>query len=228
MYVLSLFHYLARDCKDPMGLSQCAINHNLAESNASGVQGQDPFLVTRDLALKYLTFLPRKMSNMKKDNSLSSFCMALVVTTVIVPGQPNEFCVANASSSPLLVQSSDRTQGHEHGIFEAYDNSKNARMRKERLDAFADHLKENPHFQGYIMSYGGRRTFVGEAKVRGQSAKNYLVKSKGIRADRVTIIDAGYRESWVIQLWFGVAGGSNPVPLPTIDKNQVIIRARRS
>jgi hypothetical protein len=149
----------------------------------------------------------------------------LLVTCVVIANQLNDFCVAPAFSNRLIVKASEYKSRDEHGIFEKYDNSKNAGERRERLDAFAVYLKENQHFQAYIMSYGGRRSYLGEAKTRGKSAKRYLVKSKGVKPSRITVIDAGYREDWTIELWYGVTGGSGPVPLPTIDRKQVIIRS---
>ena len=78
------------------------------------------------------------------------------------------------------------------------------------------------------MSYGGRRSFLREAKTRGQDAKKYLVKVKGIKARRITVIDAGYHENWVVELWYGVAGGPPPVPLPTIHKKHIKMRSAKS
>jgi len=165
---------------------------------------------------------------MKNHNSIAALgCIALAVTSVVNASQPRGFGITHTSFNPLIVSTIERNSTDEHGIFEKYDSNKNASERRERLDAFAGYLKENPHFQAYIMSYGGRRTYRGEAKSRGESAKRYLVKSKRIRATQITVIDAGYREDWVVELWYGVAGASSPAPLPTIDKKQVIMRSSR-
>lgn len=160
---------------------------------------------------------------MKQHNFATMFSFAVIVIVSHLCG----FCVAEASSNRPITKARERDSIDEHGIFEKYDKSKNASERKERLDAFASYLKENPHFQAYIMSYGGRRTFLREAKTRGQSAKKYLMK-KGIKPSRITVIDAGYREHWVVELLYGVTGGSSPEPLPTIDRKQVIMRSGRS
>ena len=148
------------------------------------------------------------------------------MTGVVIANQLNGFCVAPVWNREIIKESVCKSRD-EHGIFEKYDNSKNAEERRERLDAFAGYLKENQHFQAYIMSYGGRRSYRGEAKTRGTSAKRYLVKSNGIKPSRITVIDAGYREDWTIELWYGVTGGSSPAPLPTIDRKHVIIRPGR-
>ena len=166
---------------------------------------------------------------MKKHNSIAiTVSLVVAVTGVLFAGQLCGSCVAQPSSDPLIVKTRERNSIDEHGIFEKYDNTKNPSERRERLDAFAGYLNKNPHFQAYIMSYGGRRTYRGEAKSRGESAKRFLVKSKGINTKRITVIDAGYREDWVVELWYGIACGSRPTPLPTIDRNQVIMRSRRN
>jgi hypothetical protein len=165
---------------------------------------------------------------MKEHHSIATmFCLAFGVTGALVASHLIGSCVAQASSDLLIIQAKERNSLDEHGIFEKYDNSRNASERRERLDAFASYLKENPHFQAYIMSYAGRRTFRGEAKTRGQSAKRYLVKSKGVKPSRITVVDAGYRQHWVVELWYGVTGGSSPVPLPTVDRKHVIMRSGR-
>ncbi len=159
---------------------------------------------------------------MKKHKSIATlFCIALDVMGVVVASSLEGFCVAHQ----VIVQERERNSRDEHGIFEKYDNRKNTSQRQERLDAFASYLKENPHFQAYIMSYGGRRTSPGEAKTRGRSAKRYLVKSKGMKSSRITVIDAGYRENWVVELWYGVTGGTSPIRLPTIDRKHVRMRS---
>ena len=159
---------------------------------------------------------------MKQHNSIATI---FGVMGVLIASHLCAICVGEASRNPLINRATEQNSIDEHGIFEKYDNSKNASERRKRLNAFASYLKENPHFQGYIMSYGGRRTFLREAETRGESAKRYLMKSKGIKASRISVIDGGYREHWVVELWYGVTGGSRPVPLPTIDRKQVMMRS---
>lgn len=157
---------------------------------------------------------------MKQQNSIATIsCVAFGVIGVVIASHPRGFCVAQASLNPPITKARERKCIDEHGIFEKYDHSKNASERRERLDAFGSYLKENAHFQAYIMSYGGRRTFLREAKIRGQSAKKYMIKWQRIKPSRITVIDAGYREHWVVELWYGVKGGCSPVPIPAINRN---------
>jgi hypothetical protein len=117
------------------------------------------------------------------------------------------------------------TNPDEHAIlFEKYDKTKNGEQRRERLDAFALYLRENPHFRGYIMTYGGRRSCTREALRNAEDARNYLVKIKGIAARRLVVLDGGYHEEWTVELWAGTNDGTAPTPLPTVDSKEVKVR----
>lgn len=160
-----------------------------------------------------------------KDHELmgTMFCTALGLIAVLIGSHVDGFRVAVSPCNQKIVKEAARKSVDEHGIFERYGGSNTASERRERLDAFADYLNENQHFEAYIMSYGGRRTYFGEAKTLGRSAKRYLVRSKRIKSARITVIDGGYREDWVVELWYGVKGSMSPVALPTIDRKQVIM-----
>ena len=75
---------------------------------------------------------------MKEHNSIATmFCIALGVMGVVIASHLYGFCVALASSNALIIKARECNSIDEHGIFEKYDNSKNASERRERLDAFA-------------------------------------------------------------------------------------------
>ena len=46
--------------------------------------------------------------------------------------------------------------------------------------------------------------------------KKYLVDVRGMQAERFVIIDGGYRENLMIQLWIKSREGKAPVPTPTV------------
>lgn len=86
-----------------------------------------------------------------------------------------------------------------------------------RLDNFAIHLQNTPSAQGYIIFYGGRRfrsrlPRVGEAAARAGRLKPYLVNRRGIPADRVVVINGGYRDNFVVELWIVPPGAAAPEP----------------
>jgi hypothetical protein len=74
------------------------------------------------------------------------------------------------------------------------------------LDNFAIQLQNEPAAKGVMVFYGGRRfrgrlPKQGEAAARAARLKPYLVERRGIPAERVDVIDGGYKEEFQIQLW---------------------------
>jgi hypothetical protein len=64
-------------------------------------------------------------------------------------------------------------------LFETYDQETNKKDVEERLDAFAEFLKDNPTFGAYIISYAGRRACRGEALQRAKTQKHpWLQKAR--------------------------------------------------
>ena len=98
-----------------------------------------------------------------------------------------------------------------------------------RLDNFAIQLQNEPSAQGHIIFYGGRRfrgrlPRVGEAAVRSGRLKPYLVNRRGIPADRVVVINGGYRESFQIELWIIPFGSAGPGPHSTVPVSEIKFR----
>lgn len=85
---------------------------------------------------------------------------------------------------------------------------------KARLDNFARHLHETePEFKGYIVVYTGPRPGPAEARMRGERAKNHLVKARSIDATRVVVIDGGCRAQFAVELY-----AIPPLKSPTVPK----------
>ena len=99
---------------------------------------------------------------------------------------------------------------------------------KARLDAFAAELKKEPHSQGYIMVYAGKRARRGEAHARGQRARAYLLGNWVMHEKQVVAIDGGHRESRATELFIVPPGGSPPPSEPTVDPNEVQIIGGRA
>jgi PKD domain len=92
---------------------------------------------------------------------------------------------------------------------------------KARLDNFAIELQNDPTSQGYIIAYGGRRGRAGEAQRRADRAKDYLVNTRGISADRIVTVDGGFREDLTVELWIVPQGATAPAASPTVDPSEV-------
>jgi hypothetical protein len=105
------------------------------------------------------------------------------------------------------------------------DSYEATKLREERmhLDGLVSELKKEPHSQGYILVYAGKRAYRGEAVAHGRKAKEYLVKRKGIDARQIVVVDAGYREKLTVELFVVPSGGAWPQAEPTVDPIEVQI-----
>ena len=91
---------------------------------------------------------------------------------------------------------------------------------RAKLSLFAAQLLQQPGAQGYVLFYGGRRGVSGAART-GKRAKAYLVKERGIAADRIVIVEGGQKERLTIDLWIVPTGSTPPQPTPTVDRGPV-------
>jgi len=98
---------------------------------------------------------------------------------------------------------------------------------KARLDNFAIQLQNDPTAQGYIICYGGRVGYEGEAQSRCNRAKDYISNTRGIGADRLVTVDGGFKESLSVYVWVVPSGATPPAPSPTVDPRDVTILKRK-
>lgn len=95
-----------------------------------------------------------------------------------------------------------------------------------RLDNFAIGLSQSPAATGYIIFYGGRR-FRGRLPKRGEAAARaariqpYLVKRRGVAADRIIVINGGYAEAFHVELWIVPPGAVPPEPISTVSEHEI-------
>ena len=98
-----------------------------------------------------------------------------------------------------------------------------------RLDNFVVQLQNTPSSQGYIIFYGGRRfrgrlPRKGEAAVRAARLKSYLVNRRGMAAERTVVINGGYQETFLVELWIVPAGALPPEPHSTVPASKIKFR----
>jgi hypothetical protein len=105
------------------------------------------------------------------------------------------------------------------------DSYRAVKLREERmhLDGLVSELKKEPHSQGYILVYAGKRARRGEAVAHGQKAKEYLVKRRRMDARQIVVVDAGYREELTVELFVVPSDGVGPPAEPTVDPSEVRI-----
>ena len=95
-----------------------------------------------------------------------------------------------------------------------------------RLDNVTVFLNQNPKLQVHVVFYGGRVGMRNEALARATRMKSYLVRQRGLDADRVIIVDGGYRNELSGELWFSDRGTPAPVLTPTVDKKYVRLKGQ--
>lgn len=98
-----------------------------------------------------------------------------------------------------------------------------------RLDNFTISLQNSPAAKGVIIFYGGRRfrgrlPRRGDATARAARLNSYLTQRRGIPPDQVMVIDGGYREEWMAELWIVPPGADLPVGQPTIPIKEIKFR----
>ena len=90
------------------------------------------------------------------------------------------------------------------------------------LNYFASRLREpNTDSIGYIVVYAGQRARYCEADLRATQAKRYLVNQQGVQPDKIMIINGGYRENLMVELYVGPTGGNKPIVMPTVRPSKV-------
>jgi hypothetical protein len=136
-----------------------------------------------------------------------------VTATVEVGGLPAA-CVRRAACATAVIRDDFGCGFDEYGNV-TWENE------QARLDNFAIELQNDPTAQGYLVCYGGRKGRTGEAQRRCDRAKDYLVTTRGITADRIVTVDGGFREDLTVELWIVPSGATPPQSTPTVDPSEV-------
>ncbi len=123
-------------------------------------------------------------------------------------------------AAPVLAQDSSRQRPVDSIPRDEYGN---IRWRDEKpvLDRYANMLRQSPGSVVYIFSYGGLRTCKGWARARARRARNYLVATHGIAANRVFWSDGGFRVEDSTELWLRLPGETHPTPYATVNREAV-------
>jgi hypothetical protein len=87
---------------------------------------------------------------------------------------------------------------------------------RARLDNAAINLQHDPNVVLYLVAYGAQDGCVGEAVGRNNRAKLYLVRTRGVRSNRLITIDGGYREKSSVQIWLWPWDWTKPDSEPTV------------
>jgi hypothetical protein len=95
-----------------------------------------------------------------------------------------------------------------------------------RLDLFFDHLQTHPNVHGYLVGYNQPTIETGVFLRRLHGDAHYLVEMRGLTPDRLSVIDAGYRPSFTLELWAVTRDGAPPpltpsLPPPAVNKREL-------
>lgn len=85
-----------------------------------------------------------------------------------------------------------------------------------RLDAFAVGLQNVPDAVGYIIAYRGPKGPVGDAKAVNSRYLKYLVRMRGMNADKLKTIDGGIKQTPMREFWLVPMGATPPKATPMI------------
>ncbi len=76
----------------------------------------------------------------------------------------------------------------------------------------------------YLLAYSGPHACVGDADRLNLRAKTYLVAKRGIDSRRIILIDGGYLDTPVLEVWMLPSDISPPTAMPNIDRKLVRVK----
>ena len=84
------------------------------------------------------------------------------------------------------------------------------------LDNFAYYIKAEPGSRGYMISYQGRRKPPKYFAFDPEWQHKVLMSEWKFEEERVVLVDGGYREEAMMELWIVPEGAEAPEPTPTV------------
>lgn len=103
------------------------------------------------------------------------------------------------------------------------------KREKDHLDRFWTQLTYQPGARGLVVFYGGgsyrgRLPRRGESEERARRIKEYLVTKHGSDNGRIVMMNGGFREKWIAELWIVPPGAVPPKLSPTLDPKDIKFR----
>jgi hypothetical protein len=98
--------------------------------------------------------------------------------------------------------------------------------RSARFDIFFQEIQRSPESIGYVFLYCGKKCRYGEieAHLRGIELKTAIRK---FNRSRLVIVNAGFRDDFVTELWLVAKGQYPPTPRSTVNIKYVVFAERR-
>lgn len=136
------------------------------------------------------------------------------VTATVEVGGYNPACPSVNSSTVMVLPKVAARKMDEYGKLPPNE-------QKKRLDNFAIELMNDPTAQGYVIVYGGRTGQATEAQTAARKIQTDVVKTTGLPANRLVLMNGGYREEFAVELWLAPTGATPPEPTPTISESEI-------
>lgn len=95
------------------------------------------------------------------------------------------------------------------------------------LDSYAVKIQSRPKSKAYIIVYGGQYRRRGEVAARMSRITYYLRTNRMISAKRIRIVNGGYRQSLMVELWLIMPGEAIPRPTPSLRLREVRFKRGR-
>ena len=129
-------------------------------------------------------------------------------------------CVSLVGQEPKVDQSTREV------LFSKFDEIHTLASRDliARLDNVAITFQRAPaNAMLYLIAYAGPRACVGESDRLNLRAKTYLVAQRGVASTRMLLMDGGYLDKPVLDVWI-LPSGPPPDAMPNIDRKLVHAR----
>jgi len=99
------------------------------------------------------------------------------------------------------------------------------RDEKRRLGWLVNQMESASGSIIYLNFYDGRNGCAGEARRRAARAKNYLIRVRDVRPERLNWKYGGHREELTVEAWVLPPPEQAPSATPTVDPREAKLRA---
>ena len=142
----------------------------------------------------------------------------VTATLMVDDGSGDALCRQRAAASTEVVKKTPppiecRTFDQFQSV--AFDDD------KARFDNLAIELQNTPDATAYLIIYAGRTSRVGQADMLGRRSLDYLTATRGVDAQRIVIINGGYRDTDYFEIFICPPGAKPPQPSPTVNPSDV-------
>lgn len=131
-------------------------------------------------------------------------------------------CLIMSLTTRLIGARQDRSQFKHAKKLDEYSYGTGRGMRvgndcdvDAHLDNFAYYLKQEPGSRGYMIYYRGKRKVSKYFAYDPEWQFSQLNKEWGMEKGRIVLMDGGYRNEAMMELWIVPEGADAPKPAPT-------------